>query len=152
VIGVPVNSDHEIAVTCGTIVFTKERLQKFRGERQILAVPRGGVRRVRIHRTSASEYPLRESVWAAGLAIAGVALAHSGVTTSKGTASLAGVVLCALATWMVVHLARRVTLLTIETDQGTARIAADVNLSSEQLLAIRKAIHDQLDWPVVFEL
>jgi hypothetical protein len=146
-----VTSDHEISVTCGSIVFTKERLQKFRAERQVLAVPRDGVRRVRIHRTSASEYPLRESLWAAGLAVVGLAVTRSGITTSTWTTSLAGAAICVLATWMAVHLLRRITLVTIETKQGTARIAVDANLSSEQLLAIRKAIHDRLDWPVAFE-
>jgi hypothetical protein len=146
-----VTLDHETSVTCGSVVFTKERLQKFRAERQVLAVQRGSVRRVRIHRTSASEYPLRESLWAVGLAVVGVALARSGITTSNWTTSLAGAAICALATWMVVHLVRRVTLVTVETDQGTARIAVDANLSPEELLAIRKAIHDRLNWPVSFE-
>ena len=138
-------------MNCGSLVFTKERLQKFRAERQVLALPRTGVRRLRIRRSSASEYPLRESLWAAGLAVVGVAVARSGFSTSSWTTSLAGAAICALASWMAVHLLRRVTLVTIETDQGTVRIAADANLSAEQLLAIRKAIHDQLDWPVSFE-
>ena len=122
-----------------------------RAERQVLAVPRDGVRGVRIHRTSASDYPLRESLWAAGLAVVGMAVVRSGITASSWTTSLAGIAICALATWMVVHLIRR-TLITIETDQGTARIAVDANLSPEQLLVVRKAIHDRLGWPVSFEL
>jgi hypothetical protein len=146
-----VASDHETSVNCGSLVFTKERLQKFRAERQVLAVPRASVRRLRIHRTSASEYPLRESLWAAGLAVVGAAVARSGISTSSWTTSLAGAAICALATWMAVHLLRRVTLVTVETDQGTARIAVDANLSPEQLLTIRKAVHDQLDWPVASE-
>ena len=52
-----VTSDHDTSVDCGSVVFTKERLQKFRAQRQILAIPRKGVKRVRIHRTSASENP-----------------------------------------------------------------------------------------------
>jgi hypothetical protein len=80
-----------------------------------------------------------------------VLVVRSGISTSSWTKLLAGGAICALAAWMAVHLLRRVTLVTIETDQGTARIAADANLSAEQLLAIRKAIYDQLDWPVSFE-
>lgn len=114
-------------------------------------MPRDGVRRVRIHHTSASEYPLRESLWAAGLAVVGVAVIRSGITTSNWTTSLAGAAICAFATWMAVHLFRRTTLVAVETNQGTARIAVDANLSPEQLLTIRKAVHDRLDWPVSFE-
>jgi hypothetical protein len=80
-----------------------------------------------------------------------VAVARSGITSSNWTTSLAGAAICALAAWMVVHLVRRITLVTVETDQGNARIAVDANLSTEQLLTIRKAIHDRLDWPMSFE-
>jgi hypothetical protein len=146
-----VKPDDDTSVSCGSLIFTRERAQKLRAERKIFSVAREDVRRVRIHRASASQYPVRESIWAAGLAIVGVSVVRSGLSTTSWTTVTAGLGVGSLAIWMAVHLLRRITLVTLDTAEGAMRVDVDAHLSTEELQAVRKALHDKLDWPVVFE-
>ena len=134
-------------VECGSLVFTTERVVKIRGGQRVLSFTRDGVERIRIEREPGSEYPLQEFLWAIGLAVGGAFGLRSGFSgRAFGTVAL-GIVLCALSTWITIHIFRRTPILTIQSARGAVRVDIEAKLSEEQLSVVRERVR-QLQWPL----
>lgn len=130
----------DVCVNCGTLRFTKDRVEKVRRGQHITAFKRAGVRKARIFLGSTSDDPEREFFLAVGIGAGGVVAAR---TNEMGWAWG----LWAFSALLFAHLCRRTTILMLESEAGAIRVDAEAKLSREEVIAVREKVRN-LDWPI----
>jgi len=142
----------EPSVRCGALLFMADRVEKLRGEQPIRIEPRQGVARVRLYRGFAADYPVVEAVWAIGMTAIGLYLLRPAWAAASSSLFMMGMGCFVFAAWMVHHLTRRATIAALETNEGTIKLSAETDLTPDEMLVVRKAICDELNWPMSFAL
>jgi len=137
----------EPQIEFGCIRFTRMRVEKLRNGQRILAFPREGVTRVLVLHDSASEYPGKETAYAIGFALLGIAVLADAIPGKKLGNGTMGAVFVAIAIALLVHLLRRVTQVRIERQGGMIHLAVEKELTEAEIADINRRIGVELGWP-----
>jgi hypothetical protein len=136
----------EKVVERGSLRFSATRIEKVRNGRRVTSFARAQVRSIEVKNDSASEHPLRESLWAGALAVGSYSFLSSAWDSGKTSGWLIGGVLALMSGLMVRHLFAKLTVVVIKGDDAQVRLDLEERLTGSEIAALNREL-DHFDWP-----